>query len=108
MVDIFQYGARRNKPIQVLILGNPYKDALNNKSIHCILLPGAIWERKTFWKIASINGLAKRMEPPQKRSRNREDETKPNLSILPVRELTPSELRQSADFRPSPTILHTV
>ena len=59
--------------------------------------------------MASINGVAQGMEPPQKCGNVRENvKTKPNLvcpSFNPLRELTANELRQSADFRPTPTIL---
>ena len=34
--------------LHVLMMRNPYKDVLDNKPVHCVLLPGAITERKTY------------------------------------------------------------
>ena len=89
---------------QVVIMGNPYKVALKliiTNQYTIILLAEAIRDRKT-----RPGSWLPQMGSPEQ-CRNREDETKLGLFVLPLRVLTPRELHQSACFRPTPTIHHT-
>ena len=74
--------------LQVLIMGSPYEDALNNKPVHCIYcfrVPSGkgkhILENGFHKRGRTGDGTATEM---RKRSRIRENETKLSLSVLPL------------------------